>query len=134
MQYENLLSRSAVEVEKLCTFLEIDYDCSMHENYQRSNTNKNLVLEKHKQTIHSKIEVGLDSKNTDKYLSSMSKVDRFIFELIAVPYLDKYQYSIEFQFLWAGFLMPLRGFAYLCTRQFNNWRYHKREIRMYNQN
>lgn len=133
LQYENLLSSSAVEVEKLCTFLGIDYDCSMYENYQHSNTNKNLTLEKHKQTIHSKIKVGLDSKNIKKYLSSMSKIDRFIFELIAVPYLDKYQYSIEFQFLRAGFFRPLRGFTYLCARQFNNWRYHKREIRMYNQ-
>lgn len=133
LQYENLLSRPAVEVEKLCTFLGIGYDCSMHEKYQHSNTNKNLILEKHKQTIHSKIDIGIDSTNIKKYLANMSKTDRSIFELIAVPYLDKYQYSIEFQFLRTGFFMPLRGFAYFCARQFNNWRYHRREIRMYNQ-
>lgn len=133
LQYENLLSRPEVEVKKLCTFLDIDYDSSMHENYQHSNTNKNLILEKHKQTIHTKIENGIDSTNTKKYLSNMSKFDRFMFELIAVPYLDKYQYSIEFQFLRTKLFMPLRGFAYFGARQFNNWRYHKREIRMYDQ-
>lgn len=131
LQYENLLSCPEVELKTLCTFLDINYDRAMHENYQQSNNNKNLILEKHKQTIHAKIESGLDPANTKKYLSNMSKLDRFIFELVAVPYLDKYHYSIEFQFLRTQFLRPLRSLLYFGTRQLNNWRYHKRDVQTY---
>lgn len=131
LQYENLLSRPEVELKMLCTFLDIDYDKSMYENYQQSNINKNLILEKHKQTIHAKIESGLDPTNLKKYLSNMSKLDRFIFELIGVPYLSKYHYPIEFRFLDTPFLKPLRGFLYFGARQLNNWRYRKRDVQVY---
>lgn len=132
LQYENLLSRPETELKMLCAFLDIDYNSSMHENYQESNSNKNLLLEIHKQTIHAKIESGLDPTNMKKYLSNMSKLDRFIFELIGVPYLSKYHYPIEFGFLDTPFLRPLRGFLYFSARQLNNWRYRKRDVQVYN--
>lgn len=131
IQYEDLLSHPEIELERLCTFLDIGYDRSMHENYQQSNSNKNLILEKDKQTIHAKVGSGLDPTNIKKYLSSMARLDRFIFELIAVPYLDKYHYSIEFQFLRTPFLRPLRNLLYFGARQLNNWRYHKRDTQIH---
>ncbi len=131
LQYENLLNHPDAEIKMLCAFLDIDYNSSMYENYQESDSNKNLLLEKHKQTIHAKIESRFDPTNMKKYLSNMSKLDRFIFELIGVPYLNKYHYPIEFQVLDTIFLKPIRGFLYFGARQLNNWRYRNRDVQVY---
>lgn len=133
LRYEDILTRSEDTLKKLCAFLDIEYDPSMSNQYQDSNKNKDLILPEHKINIHAKIKGGVDSNNTQNYLDNMSKKDRFIFELFSTPYLHQYGYYIEFSWLRSQLFTPLRSLAYFSARQFNNWRYHKRDFRAYKQ-
>ncbi|NET33459.1 MAG: sulfotransferase [Cyanothece sp. SIO1E1] len=133
LRYEDLLTQPKDELEKLCAFLDIAYRPSMHQSYHRSEKNRNLVLETHQTTIHSKVNKGIDSKNKNKFLVDMSHFDLFIFELLAAPYLEKYGYGIKFSFLNTCLLKPIRNLAYLSARIFNNIRYSRRNVRLYKQ-
>lgn len=129
-RYEDLLKNAEYELKNLCDFLAIEYDPSMHNDFYSQKDNE-VILPERLMKIHDRVQGNLDPKNTQKYLTKMSKVDRFIFELIAVPYLKKYQYPSEFPFLQIILLSPLRQLLYLCARQLNNWRYSQRDRRFY---
>jgi hypothetical protein len=131
LRYEDLLNCPEDELLKLCFFLGIEYSQSMYESYHLSERNYNLVLDEQKKTYHKKITEGLDSRNKEKYLREMPKFARFIFELIAAPYLKKYDYPLEFPWLNTHFLKPLRDFAYFGSRNFNSVRYRIRAHRVY---
>ena len=145
-RYEDLLKNPKVELDKICSFIGIEYDESMALNYYK--TEKNSKIDKVQprpalsgrgtvdsnrllENIHSKVKQGIDSSNTKKYLTAMPKFNRFVFELIAAPYLQKYNYCLEFPFLNTFLLSPLRNSVYFGARQMNNWRYSKRDRLFY---
>lgn len=123
LRYEDLLNSPEDKLQKLCTFIGIEYNQSMYESYHLSERNQNLILNEQKEKTHKKIAEGLDPQNKEKYLREMSKLDRFIFELITAPYLEKYGYPLEFPFLKTQFLKPLRALTYFGSRNFNSVRY-----------
>lgn len=133
LRYEDVLSQPKQELSELCEFLGIEYSEDLCESYHNSNSNKNLLLAQHQKTIHAKVKQGIDADNQNKFLTQMPQVERFVFELVAMPYLKKYQYFVEFPFLSNPILGLLRRSAYTFARLFNNWRYKKRAIKTFNE-
>ena len=130
LRYEDLLNDPAGELKKLCVFLEIDYEKFVPDESNQTTSKKTALKSKEKLFIRKISEI--KPTNTKKYLTKMSKFNRFIYELIAEPYLTKYNYYIEFKFLKSPIWLPLRYPAYIGARLFNNWRYHRRDIETYN--
>ncbi len=128
LKYEDLLVNPEGQLNKLCHFLEINYQKSIIQNYQNNERNKKMLENNFMKQIHSKAQKTIDAKNMQKYCAQMNKKDRFIFELIASPYLEKYNYALEFAYLPTNLLKPFRQIAYFCARNFNNFRYKKRDI------
>ncbi|MEQ8753396.1 MAG: sulfotransferase [Coleofasciculus sp. G1-WW12-02] len=130
LRYEDLLTDPAAELKKICAFLGIDYEKFVTD---QSNliTSKNTVLKTQEKLFIRKISE-IKPTNTKKYLAKMSKLNRFIYELIAEPYLRKYNYPIEFKIVSFPIWLPLRNIAYIGARLFNNWRYNRRDIETYN--
>lgn len=133
LRYDDLLKNPALIIKQLCVFLGIEYNQSMHENFNELERNKKVAPDRFQQTIHKKLHGGLDAKNTQKYLSSMSWLEQIIFESIAIPYLLKYGYEPNYPILNTLLLSPLRSFLYFFARKFNNWRYAKRDRKVYQQ-
>ncbi|MGL5082238.1 MAG: sulfotransferase family protein [Microcoleaceae cyanobacterium] len=129
LKYEDLLEHTAEELEKLMEFLGLQYDPEIPENYHQSEANKALVLKSHGRTIHAKVEKGIDSKNSQKYLKEMSKSELFFFEVLGAPYLHKYGYDLQFKQSELWIFDPIRNVLYWGARQLNNWRYHRRDLR-----
>lgn len=127
LRYEDLVMKPREELERLCGYLEVPYDAVMHTSYLKAKGNKDAVLSEHRSTIHAKIADGVDSTNTKKYLTKMSRMERFVFEFFASPYLKKYQYDIEFPVLNCICFSPARRIAYLAARMFNTYRYWRRD-------
>ncbi|MEQ9371192.1 MAG: sulfotransferase [Coleofasciculus chthonoplastes F3-SA18-01] len=130
LRYEDLLSDPAPELKKLCVFLEIDYEKFITDESDETIIKNTALKTKDKLFIRKISEI--KPTNTKKYLTKMSQLERFIYELIAAPYLMKYHYPIEFKIVTSPLLFPLRNFAYLGARLFNNWRYQRRDIETYN--
>ncbi|EDX86027.1 Sulfotransferase domain superfamily [Synechococcus sp. PCC 7335] len=128
LRYEDVLAQSKHELRGLCEFLDIEFTEDLCERYSTSALNRNLLLSQHENTIHGKVKGGIDASNQGKFLTQMPKIDRFVFELLAMPYLIKYRYSIEFPFLSNLVLDSFRQSAYTLARQFNNWRYKRRAV------
>ncbi|MCF8069444.1 MAG: sulfotransferase [Desulfobacterales bacterium] len=125
--YEELLNNPAEELKKLCHYLEIPYSPIMHDHFSAAEENKDALLEKHKQTIHLKITQGIDSNNQGKYLKRIKRKERFLFEFITAPYLNKYHYPLEYPFLENMIFCPFRKVIYMTARLFNNIRYRWRD-------
>lgn len=130
-RYEDLLIDPQAELQKICDFIGIEYDEAMEQNYYKKGKNQNIDSSKLLQNIHSKVTKKIDSSNTKKYLTAMPKLNRFVFELIAAPYLQRYNYCLEFPFLNTFLLSPFRNLIYFGARQTNNWRYSKRDRLLY---
>lgn len=132
LRYEDMLVQPKQELKKLCEFLNIEFTEDLSERYSTSDSNRNLLLTQHQNTIHAKVKEGIDASNQKKFLTQMPKRDRLTFELLAVPYLKKYQYFVEFPFLSNPLLGLFRRSAYAFARLFNNWRYQRRAFRTMN--
>ncbi|MEQ9671213.1 sulfotransferase family protein [Coleofasciculus sp. G2-EDA-02] len=130
LRYEDLLSDPAAELKKLCAFLKIDYEKFVTDESDAT-TSKNTSLKTKSKLFIRKISE-IKPTNTNKYLRKMPRFERFIYELIAAPYLIKYHYPIEFKIVTSPLWFPLRNLAYVGARLFNNWRYHRRDIETYN--
>ncbi|MEQ8541754.1 MAG: sulfotransferase [Coleofasciculus sp. D1-CHI-01] len=130
LRYEDLLSDPATELKELCVFLKIDYEKFIADENDKSISKNTALKTKDKLFIRKISEI--KPTNTKKYLTKMSQIDRFIYELIAAPYLMKYNYPIEFNVVTSFLWFPLRNIAYMGARLFNNWRYHRRDIETYN--
>lgn len=133
LRYEDLLTSPESELRKVLAFMEMEYDPSILEKYSQLSTNQKLILLQsyHEKSIKNKPKNRLDSSNMNKYLKQMPKGQRLIFELIASPYLKKYGYSVEFEFLTSRLLNPLRNLGYFGARLINDLRYHRRELQAY---
>ncbi|NER83089.1 MAG: sulfotransferase [Leptolyngbya sp. SIO1D8] len=129
VRFEDLLKDTDAELEKLFNFLGMAYDASIPDRYLNYEGNQKLLcLQKHHEnTVNSKLKQGIDGKNTAKYLSKMTKLERLTFELIAAPYLKKYGYTAEFSILNSPLFAPVRSVLYFSARQFNAFRYQKRD-------
>lgn len=126
-RYEDMLNSPERILKSLFEFLELDFTDNLCQTYQYARSTKNLLLSQEKATIHSKVSSGIDAKNQNKFLTHMSLRQRFVFELIASPYLKKYDYRIEFPLLAHPVFEGLRGSLYVVARLFNNWRYSRRD-------
>lgn len=131
LRYEDLLASPAEQMRRLSAYLGIRYNPIMHTNYEKAQSNKDIVIAEHQETIHAKVTKGIDKTNMGKYLSSMSKKEIFLFELIASPYLVKYHYKTEYPWLASPLLSPFRQVAYLAARLFNYQRYRWRDKAIY---
>ena len=85
----------------------------------------------------SKIKFGPKSivENALYWIDGLRRVEDFQFEYecIAAPYLVKYGYKIEYPILNTFLFAPLRIFLYFLARQFNDWRYQKRDRKVHDQ-
>jgi hypothetical protein len=61
----------------------------------------------------------------------MSRYELVAFELIAAPYLTKYHYSLQYPMLSSIVFVPIRVVLYTLARIFNDWRYARRDRKMY---
>ncbi|MGB3614365.1 MAG: hypothetical protein WBA10_11295, partial [Elainellaceae cyanobacterium] len=95
--------------------------------------NKKVAPDQFKKSIHKKLGGGLDGRNTKKYLTQMSWLELIKFEIISIPYLIKYGYQPKYPMLNTALLAPIRAVLYLAARGFNNWRYSKRDRKVYEQ-
>lgn len=133
LRYESLLDKPQDVLKDLCEYLGIQYMPAMHQDFQSEKRNQKLAPREIMQSIHTKIQGGLDSQNTRKYLTRMSKGEIFLFELFAIPYLVKYDYQPVFSFLNLSVFHFIRWPAYRFARIFNNLRYYLRDHRMQQQ-
>lgn len=131
LRYEDLINNPDNSLRQLCQFLSIEYQPSMHENFNSLERNNKVVPDSFKATIHKKVHGGLDATNTHKYLSAMSRWERIKFEFVAAPYLTKYDYKTEYSLLNTFLFAPLRFLLYFLARQFNDRRYSKRDRNTY---
>jgi hypothetical protein len=131
LRYDDLLNNPESILMQLCAFLEIEYKSSMHENFNECGRNKKVVPTHFRQSIHKKLYGGLDPNNARKYLNYMSVLEQIQYELIAIPYLIKYGYKPEYPVLNSFLFAPIRGVLYSLSRQFNDWRYTKRDRKIY---
>ena len=129
-RYEDLLVNPEVELQRICEFIGIEYDESMHQNFDQPQ-HDSLAKDHHLNQIHRKIKSKLDPQNTQKYLTKMPRIEQFFFELIAAPYLVKYRYNLEFKTSQTLILLPLRKLLYQAARQLNNLRYAHRDRHFY---
>lgn len=129
LRFEDLLKDVDCVLADLFSFLGMTYDSSIPEIYLNHKDNQKLLcLQKyHESTVKSRLREGIDKANTAKYLSKMNRLERFVFELIAIPYLKKYGYLTEFDFLNSSSLNFIRKFSYFFARKFNGFRYRKRD-------
>lgn len=131
LRYKDLLTDPGNYLGDLCEFISIKYQQSMHESFNQVDRNRKVAPDQFKDSIHKKLEDGLDPHNTEKYLTKMSKSELIVFELIAAPYLTKYSYSLQHPILNTFWFRPIRIILYFLARIFNDWRYSRRDRKMY---
>lgn len=126
--YEGLLDNTEIELKRLCDFLDISYCASMIKDYgkQRQEIPKSFST-----SIHKNLSRGLMVDNTKKYLAKMTKLQIFIYEMIASPYLKKYGYPLEYSFTESMLFSPFRICLYFVARMINISRYRRRDQKMY---
>lgn len=132
IRYEDILNSPSTTIRNLFDFIGIEYTDSVLKEFMQSKSNQKLLCLQsyHQQSVQDNLKGSIDSNNTEKFKKEMSRFERFIFEFLAVPYLRKYNYSIEFKFLEIFIFSPIRSMIYLCARVFNNYRYRKRDIKL----
>lgn len=123
LRYEDLLKDPENVLKQLCGFLGIEYRPSMQSGYESSAANRHLILERHKETIHHKVSEGLDVSNQGKYVTLMTRAQRYIFELLTAPFLARYGYPIEHPSAARVWFAPIRALFYVNARIFNDCRY-----------
>ena len=131
LRYKDLLAEPGRKLKQLCDFISIKYKRDMYERFNKIDRNKKVAPDQFKQSIHKKLDSGLDPNNAEKYLSKMSKSELIKFELIAAPYLAKYGYQLQYPILKSFWLAPIRGILYSLAKIFNDWRYAQRDRKMY---
>lgn len=129
LRYEDLLTLPDKELAKLCDYIEIDYSPKMYQEHYNLERNQKLISPEFMKSFHSKAKQGLDPNNVEKFYREMSKRERFFFELIAAPFLKKYHYPIEFELLSLPIFNLLRYPLYFASRQLNDWRYYRRDLK-----
>ena len=131
VRYEDLLNNTETTVRQLCDHIGIDFSPGMLENHNAFSKKRKVAPGNLMKSIHSKIGKGIDSSNSKKYLRQMTRVQIFLYELIAAPYLQAYDYSLEFPWLNSHLLIPFRWLAYAIGRRINDSRYSKRDRRAF---
>ena len=121
LKYEELIFSPATELQNLCTYLNVDYQPAMYQNF--NNSDRRLTPENLQQSIHKNINSGLIAGNTQKYLTQMSRREKIQYELVAAPYLLKYGYKLEYPLLNSFLFAPLRKLLYFIARSLNDLRY-----------
>lgn len=132
IRYEDLLKQTDLEMEKLFTLLDLKRPLKSFGDFQGISEGKIFADNKVMKELHQKVASGIDSTNIKKYLKGLSSFEIFVFELLAIPYLVKYAYEPEYTFLNIGLFAPIRFIAYFLARKINNYRYQRRDIRVYN--
>lgn len=127
LKYENLMADPAATLTELCSYIKIDYQAQMHENFNAHKRNQKSTPDALGNSIHKNLKGKLDISNTQKYLSKMSVFNRMQYELIASPYLKKYGYPLAYPLLGSWLFSPLRQGLYFLARGFNDWRYARRD-------
>ena len=130
LKYEDMVSAPSRYLSNLCDYLNIVYSPDMHSNFSLHEKNKKVVPAHFRSSFHQNLHKDLDGSNVNKYRSKMSVQQILLFELIAIPYLVKYGYTPEYPFLQSVLFAPLRSLLHFAARQFNNWRYQKRDRHM----
>lgn len=119
LRYEDLLNDSANQLKALCVFLGVKYSESMNEDYHRSKWAKLLTVDR-EQIQHKKTKQGLDRTNAEKYMTRMTRFQRFAYELMAGWYLQKYNYKVEYPFLSSRLMYCLNLPVYLLAKLYRD--------------
>lgn len=130
LKYEDLLTNPDEALADLCAFVGIQYSPEMYQEHHTLDRNQKLVSPKFMRSFHAKAKQGLDPNNVGKFQNEMSKRERFLFELLSAPFLSRYGYPVEFNFLSSPLWNVLRLPLYQLAQLFNNWRYRRRDFQM----
>lgn len=133
LRYEDFIQETDRELSRISKFLGIKYDFLVRKDYFKRIEKRKIASRRVIGMIHQKVGQKIDSRNSQKYLTEMSKAERFVFELITIPFLKKYGYACEYPLLSTNLLLPFRSFCYFTARKINNWRYDKRDKYFYHQ-
>lgn len=131
VKYEDILNSPEETLQKVCSFISIEYSPSMLESFNRRGGSRSVAPENLMSSIHSKLAEKIDSSNTKKYIKGMTRCQIFVFELISSPYLKKYGYELEFDFLDIFAFSFVRRILYYFARAINDIRYAYRDKRIY---
>lgn len=131
VKYENILSNPEDTVKNVCNFAGIEYSPAMIESFSKVNANRPVASDNLMNSIHSKISKKIDSKNSGKYINEMSRLQIFIYELVAVPYLRKYGYTLQYAFLDSSIFAVFRYILFYLARKVNDFRYSRRDKECY---
>lgn len=130
IKYEDLLLEADETLRAICGFLGIE-NTNKFDTRHFSDKDLAFIPADHRKTIHEKVNEGLDKGNINKYKKNMKKRQIFIFELLAAPYLKRYNYKLEYPFLKYPIFGIIRVPLYLCAAGLNDIRYKLREIRIF---
>lgn len=128
LSYENLIENPEIILGQLCDFLGIEYNPHMIRDYGHKNKE---IPQEFIATIHRNTSKGLLKANVRKYKNAMSKIEIFIFEVIAAPYLKKLGYPLEYKFSSSFIFLPLRVTTYYFARRLNLMRYSCRDRKVH---
>lgn len=130
VKYEDLISQPSLQLQCLCEFLEIPYSDRLLDPVL-ADAKAYDVAKVYKDTVHRKVFSQIDVCNKEKYQREMKKTDLFVFECVAEPLLKRYKYKIQFKTSGLPLFMPLRVVLYKSARWFNDWRYRRRDSKIY---
>lgn len=131
LRYEDLIEKTEQELMNICAFLDLEYKLEIYNNYLKQAQNQEIVPQKLQQIVHKKIGKQIDSQNSQKFLNQMNQVEKFVFELIAIPYLKKYNYICNYGWLNRKIFTPIRYFLYFTARKLNTFRYARRNAKFF---
>jgi hypothetical protein len=125
IRYEDLLSEPEQQLGELKDFLEMTDLVIRHDSYHKT-AKASVVTFEAAEFAHLKVYSGVDHKNQNKYLHSMSVFDRMTFEALAAKELRAYGYPIHHPVVVA-ITSPLRAALVPLGVLFNKLRYARRD-------
>ncbi|MGF1535447.1 MAG: sulfotransferase [Elainellaceae cyanobacterium] len=131
IKYEEIITNPEHTLKQLCSFIEIDYDPLIIENFYKEDVQKRVAPRDLMSSIHAKLSGKLDLNNVGKYLKKMNKREVFFYELLASPYLEKYGYEVKYSVASSNLFRPFRRLSYYVARQINDIRYERRDKRVF---
>jgi hypothetical protein len=128
LRYEDMLTQPDIALRQVCDFLGISYRSAIHEDFYKLERNQKLVSSDHMNSFHSKVRSALDANNIRKYVNRMTRLQKFIYELLSAPYLEKYDYPVDYPLLKLFIFDLIRLPCYWFAHSFNDIRYQKRDV------
>jgi len=122
VSYEHLITCPQKVLRNVCKHIGVSYIAEMSVD-DASGPRKAIVLDVHQKTIHKKLGSGIDHTNLRKYVTQMSPLQIFLFELLASDQLEVHGYPTCYNIVRSRAWTPLRALVFTAARLLNNRRY-----------